>query len=295
MSERIGSGWDDCAGEGMRLFIDEHGRRRDGDLAVLALDLNLQRPDFDVADWLVKALGWVDLTLGEPRRRLSWRPSLLGFATAVAARDLVLDADPLAEIELRRWTDRWRSTIADGMAAAWALGDAIQPRRPAPSRWRITRRSLADLYRDRNQMLIEDLSRVAGRTVDRDTVADIVEGTTSGLLGMVECRGPGRPFHYLRVGRRVRLFDHPDAFIGRDLRDSSDPAFSAACVPSYREAMASGQPLVEDVEGPIRFADGRIHDVAYRRVLLRVSGSANAGAIVMKTSEHLRPIFPAGG
>jgi hypothetical protein len=277
----------------MRVFIDEHGRVRDGGVAAIALELGILRPGFDIAGWVVKALGWVDLSLGGPGRRLCWRPSQLRSATALAARNLVLDADPLAPIELVRWTNAWQSIAADGMAAAWALGEAIgQNRMDAPA-WTIVRRSIADLYRDRNLMLIEDLSRVAGRTIDRGMVTEIVDNTTSGFLGMVECRGPGRPFHYLRVGRSVRLFDHSDAFIGRDLRESSDPAFSTACVPSYREAMASGEPLVEDIEGRVRFADGRIHDVAYRRVLLRVGGSANGGAIVMKTSERFRPPTPA--
>ncbi|MBM3547884.1 MAG: hypothetical protein FJX54_13115 [Alphaproteobacteria bacterium] len=276
----------------MRVLVDEHGRVREGDLALVARELGILRADFDVATWVVKALGWVDLTLGAPRGRLCWRPSLLRHATAEAARDLVIKA-ALEDFELVRWTDRWKSSIGDGMAAAWALGEAINPRRPVRVPFRVTRRGIEDLYRDRNVSLIEDLSRVTGRIIDRATAADLVETTPSGLLGMVECRGPGRPFHYLRVGRCVRLFDHPGSYIGRDLRESSDPAFSAACVASYDAAMASGEPVVEDIEGEIQFAGGGTHHVAYRRVLLRVAGSANGGGIIMKTSQHLRAFLPA--
>jgi len=125
-------------------------------------------------------------------------------------------------------------------------------------------------------------------------VPELVATTPSGLLGMVECRGPRRPFHCLRVGRYVRLFDHPDAFIGRDLRESSDPpSRPQACRPIW-EAMRTGEPVVEDIEGAVQFADGRIHEIAYRCVLLRVAGTANGGAIVTKTSQHLRPCTSVG-
>lgn len=278
----------------MHLFVDEVGRIREGDVAAIARDLGLDRPDFDVSAWVVKALGWVELVLADARR-MRWRPSQLRPATARAARRLLLAADPLAPIELVRWTTGWRSAVVDGMAAAWALGEAIGARRPSRPSWQITRRRVADLFRDRNRSLIEDLSRVAARTIDRTSAVELVASTPSGLLGMVECRRRGQPFRYLGVGRRVQLFDRAEAFVGRDLRESSDPAFSAACVASYEAALVASEPLVEDVEGPIQFADGRTRDVAYRRVLVRVAGSGDGPAIIMKTSVPLRPFVPIDG
>lgn len=281
----------------MRTFIDEHGKVRAGRVAPIARELGITRPDFDLADWAIKALGWVELTLARPRRRIRWRPSLLGEAAAIEARRMVIDDDPLGPIELLRWTDRWHAEMADGMKAAWSLGEAIGRRTERPPTWRIVRRDVADLYRDHQLSLIEDLNRVVGRPIDRATAAEIAERTPSSLVGMVEQQGRGKPFRYLRIGRATPVFDRHEAFIGRDLRESSDPAFSATAVPSYELAASSDEPVVEDIEGPIQFADGRVRDVAYRRVLVRVSGSGAGPVIVMKASTWLRPlrtIAPAG-
>jgi hypothetical protein len=279
----------------MHLFVDQFGRTRDGDVAAIARELAIMRPDFDVAAWVVKALGWVEFVL-MGNRRMRWRPSQLRGETARTARRLLLEAGPLTPIELVRWTDAWRSATADGLEAAWALGEAIgSDAAIRPLRWRIIRRRPADLYRDRNRTLIEDLSRVAARTVDRAVAAEVVASASTGLLSTVECRRRGEPFHYLGVGRRERLFDRPEAFTGHDLRESSDPAFSAFCVPSYEAAMTTDEPVVEDIEGPIQFADGRTRDVAYRRVLVRVAGSGDGPAIIMRTSVPLRPFVPIDG
>ena len=273
----------------MRAFIDEHGGVRAGGIAPIAHELGLTRPDFDLADWVIKALGWVELTLSGRHRQVRWRPSKLSEATAIEARRLIIDTDPLAPVELQRWTGRWRAEITDGMRAAWALGEAIGRKAEPRPTWRVTRRDFGDLYRDHHLSLIEDLSRVAQRSIDRTSAAEVVETTPSGIIGMVERPGPGCPFTYIRVGRNVRLFDCPEAFVGRDLRESSDPAFSTACVPSYEAAAGSDGPLIEDVEGPVVLAGGRTVDLAYRRVLIRVSGGGNGPAIVMKTSAWLRP------
>lgn len=276
----------------MRAFIDEHGKVRAGRIAPIARELGISRPDFDPAGWVIKALGWVELTLSGRRRRVRWRPSLLCEATAIEARRLILEGDPLAPVELIRWTGRWHAEIGDGMQAAWALGEAIGRRSECKPTWRITRRSVSDLYRDHHLSLIGELSFVSGRRIDRATAAEIVERTPSSLIGMVEQERRGRPFRYLRIGRGTPVFDHHEAFIGRDLRESSDPAFSATAVPSYEIAASSGEPVIEDIEGPIQFADGRVRDVAYRRVLIRVSGTGGGPVIVMKASTWLRPLRP---
>lgn len=277
----------------MRWFIDERGQVRDGDTDAIATELGIVRPDFDVAAWAIKALGWIEFT-AKPRRSLRWRPSQLRSVTAATARELVIETDPLASIEMIRWVDGWKTTRTDGMVAAWTLGEAIKPGKVERSAWTITRRSVGDLYRDRNLPLIEDLSRIAGRMIDREAASEIAETAPSGRVGVVESRSLGKPFHYLRVGRRVRLFDKPEAFIGRDLRESSDPAFSAACVPSYEAAMVSDDPIVEDIEGPIQLADGRTIHVAYRRMLVRVDGRNRGPAIVMKSSFLLNEPESAG-
>jgi len=57
MSTRTTPGGGGRAGDRMRLFIDEHGHVREGGLAAIACELGIPRPDFDVATWVVKALG----------------------------------------------------------------------------------------------------------------------------------------------------------------------------------------------------------------------------------------------
>ena len=59
--------------------------------------------------------------------------------------------------------------------------------------------------------------------------------------------------------------------------------------------LAEARQLLHDDDGVhgvrVRI-DGRTRDIAYRRVLMRVAGSAKGPAIIMKTSEYLRPSAP---
>src|SRR6185436_17510929 len=102
------------------------------------------------------------LTLTPERRSVRWRPSQLRAATAIEARRRLFDSDPLAPVEMLRWTDGWRTETTDGLGVAWELGAAVRAggadRQPT---WQMVRRLVADLYRDRHPSLIEDLSRVA--------------------------------------------------------------------------------------------------------------------------------------
>jgi len=276
----------------MRIFIDERGGLRDGDIAPIAAELQVAQPDFDVPGWMIKVRGWVEVTMAPDRCRVRWRPTRISPRAARTARELLLQRGPLARIELERWTDRWRPETVDAVSAAWTLTEAGHVARTLPPAWRVVRRSVSDLYRDRNATMIEDMARVAGRTIDRASAAEIVANAPSGLVAMIERKGRNRPFHYIRIGDKTPFYGNHDAFIGRDLRESSDPAFSASAVPVFEEAAASDVPLVEDVEGAVQFADGRLHQVCYRRLLWRVAATPEGGATVMKTAAWLRRAVP---
>jgi len=276
----------------MRIFIDERGRPRDGDIAPLAAELRVTQPDFDIPGWMIKVRGWVEVTMALERCRVRWRPTRITPRAARRACDLLLQRGPLARIELERWTDRWRLETADSVSAAWILTEAGHVAKTLPPAWRILRRGVSDLYRDRNMTMVEDMARVAGRSVDRATAAQIVAAAPSGLVAMVERKGRGQPFHYIRIGDKTPFYADHDAFIGHDLRESSDPAFSACSVSAFEEAAATDMPVVEDVEGAVQFADGRLHQVCYRRLLWRVASGPDGAATVMKTSAWLRRAVP---
>jgi hypothetical protein len=276
----------------MRLFIDERGGLRDGDLAPIAAELQVAQPDFDVPGWVIKVRGWVEVTMSPDRCHVRWRPTRITPRAARTAREILLQRGPLARIELERWTDRWRLETADAVSAAWTLTEAGHVAKTLPPAWRVVRRNVSDLYRDRHMTMIEDMARVVGRGIDRTTAAEIVATTPSGLVAMVERKGRNRPFHYIRIGDRTPFYDNHEAYIGRDLRESSDPAFSASVVPIFEEAAATDVPVVEDVEGAVQFADGRLHQVCYRRLLWRVAASPDGAATIMKTAAWLRRAVP---
>lgn len=276
----------------MRIFIDERGGLRGGDIAPIAAELRVSQPDFDVPGWMIKVRGWVEITTIAERCRVRWRPTRITPRAARTAREVLLQRGPLARIELERWTDRWRLEEADAVSAAWTLTEAGHVAKSLPPPWRIVRRGVSDLYRDRNMTMIEDMARVAGRTIDRVTAAEIVAAVPSGLVAMVERKGRNQPFHYIRIGDKTPFYADHDAFIGRDLRESSDPAFSAYGVSVFEEAAETDVPVVEDIEGAVQFADGRLHQVCYRRLMWRVASGPDGAATVMKTSAWLRRTVP---
>ena len=254
--------------------------------------LGVRDPDFDVAAYAVKNFGWVEIGYGRRRMTVRLRPASVE-PTAIKFLKDVLKGTDKSEIMLSAWVETWKreryASPGDALARLGTLLGPADSRRNA--KFEAVSVSVEQIFRDKQINLIEHLQvwRSLMGCVELPVAQRLAINARDGRTGLIE-RSAERGTYVMRhVGTALRFHSQESRqrLIGSDVRDAPDPEYAAWCSLAYDAAIASGEPVIQDVNARVRTSKGGLLFMTYRRIVTSVS-TPSGSQLILVSSQPLQ-------
>jgi len=252
----------------MHVVVDDRGELWHAGSVELRRRLGDERPNFNVAEYAVRNLGFIDLHIRAQSLQVTCRPEFVNPISMVGLRYLLIDLQP-RRIMLKLFRDGWQYEIVAGvddvvdkienlakeaqrnffrrpLALSTIEGDKRLRFHKLLSAWRECEGSIAALPTS----LLEKAD-----ALDRSITVKL---GSSGRMSIVE-RGSGFGFYGLGW--------HSDA-IGRPFEEQPDQNYAAWLRDDYLESIGTAAPRFDWVDATIAAAPDLRRRVVYERLIL---------------------------
>ena len=279
----------------VHVMLDENGRVLSAHSREFQEALGVIVPDFDMAEYAVRNFGWIEVKIEEGHLSVRLSPRVAQSRALDAVYDL-LTTSPGGGVHLiLRLGDDWVSeTQESGGEAADRINQLVsQAHLRRSARFLAAQQPISVLFRDRKSALLDTLHRTlqlhgketaeaCSRFAEEDPA-----GLTSILVGRKESSGRKWPLRHLGRGIRFYSAEDRERLIGTDVRDSADRDYGEWCAQRYERAVASGDPLLEDVRAVVYRRNEPPFETSYRRLYVPL-GESSGEPIVLVTCELTR-------
>lgn len=234
--------------------------------------------DFDMADFAVRNLGWIEVRHELGRVHVKLSPRMAQAKALDAIYDFLMCLPTLAVVlHIRKdqvWDEElWESGL-DATARVSSLVSKVEL--SGMQRFVALRRPLSILFRDKQSSLVDVLYRT--RELQNGDGLDAMirfaesdpTGQTGFAVGTSERDGQvaWRTGHIGRALLRIYTEEERRRLVGSDIRNGPDREYASWCQLGYDRATATGEPLVEDVRALILRRNRSPVESVYRRVFI---------------------------
>lgn len=254
--------------------------------------------DFDMADFVVRNLGWIEARHepGQVHIRLAPR---MAQAKALDAIYDMLGCLPTMSVVLHVARGQvWeQEELTSGLDAATRIGGLVEKLDlSGTQRFVALRRPLSVLFRDKQSNLVDMLYRIRDLQQDEDIEAMVrfaeadPKAQTGIALGERSRAEGGRTVWKMgHIARSLRFYTEEDRrkLIGSELTKGPDRDYGSWCQMAYDRAVAAGEPLVEDVRALILRRNAPPLESCYRRLLVPLRGKSGK-TFILCTSEVMQ-------
>ena len=239
--------------------------------------------DFDMAEFAVRNLGWIEVRHEIGRVHIRLAPRMVQAKALDSLYDLLTCLPTLSVVLHVRRGQAWETEqrlsgldAAERITALVAKVDAfgtqrfVALRQPLSVLFRDKQSNLIDmLYKTRDLQQSDDLSAMI-RYAESDPTnsTSIAQSIDAGRIGTRTGWGIGH------LARALRLYSDEDRrnIIGSDLRNGVDREYASWCYLGYERAEAAGEPVVEDVRALVLRRNAAPLESTYRRILIPFKG-----------------------
>lgn len=280
------------AGSSLHIVYDEDGRIWSVGSPELRESLGYTVGDFDVAGFAVRCLGWVEVRHAPGKLHLRIAPRA-AQPKAIDGACQVLASSGQVEVVLSvRSGQEWVEETASTPVAALARLEALVSGPSANGqRFLSVRQPIAVLFRDKQRyllgMLQEARSLLGGTDVDAAVrfAASDATGRSSIAIGTPGQDGGRSRWSWQHIGSAIRFYtpEERSRLLGADIRKAPDAEYGEWCAEAYDRAIASGEPLIDDIRALVMRKTGAPVESRYRRLLVPFTGT-DGQSIVLVTS-----------
>lgn len=225
-------------------LIDDVGRERPWPGSRIRAELGGRAPDFDIADYAVRNLGYVAVAFSPRYLRVRLRPSLVSPPAAAALLTHIADRRP-GRVAISWLAESWRHEVVGNTRTAIArlgaifadgIGEGVDGRFVA------TRRSLGSVLATIRHPFAPLLNRWLDAALPDDLVTLLETHGLSHRSAIFERDGATGDFVFRHSGAGIRVYGAawPGNALGRRLQDMPDPAYGQWIGATYR--------MVDDVQ-----------------------------------------------
>lgn len=278
----------------LSIVVDDDGQV--WDVADPALHLRLGAvPDasFDLPGYLAQSAGWVAISVRASRLVVRLNP-LIAAPNAVTTLRSIMAATPSIPVALVALGTV--SMLGKGQEAQDKLTQklTIVPERVGP-RFTAQRFATTEVFRRQRRILLASLTR--GRSIShqrRITTETAVEIARADQLGrtsaakLVRTAGGGLACSHAWIGTALRWYSDSErkGLLGTDVRRSPDSAYMSWCAEAYGRAVASTEPMVEEVRALVHSRNGPPVDTRYLR-LIQTYEAGDGEWLILTTADNL--------
>lgn len=258
----------------MEYLIDPRGTWSRWPDENLAYRLGYPQPDFDLAGYAARNLGYVWLLIERGMTLMQFRAGMVSGQTVNALKPYLSKATADAPVALVYYASGWMEEVFVDPAALIARFQLVagmrEPRQREkfimrahePERWegieRGPLRELFGLWRERSGMF-------------DDRVHTFLQESGLAARTMLAVNEPGRGLCITYGGEGYAAYDNfrTRSVIGRSIADQPDREYGRWINQTYTECITNGAPHVTDVDAIIEQPEHDARRRRYRRVILR--------------------------
>ena len=276
-----------------RILIDDLGEEQSWPSPLLAAQLGAVGADFDVVDFAVRNLGYVEIVEKAGAVRLRFRPLIMSGRAVAALLYYVAQCNP--HRAALSWFDKaWRHEMHGDSKALLQRISAIlkDSQRTAPEEpFLATRRSLNTCLQPRNNRFAPLLRQwLSG--LRNESLQDFL--AANGLLdrAIIVARDGATGQYIIRhFGRGIRLYDQSWApvALGRRVQDQPDPDYGKWIGDVLQAVDESQSARCELVHARVRRLDGKIEPWRYERLIVPWVGADGQRMVVSVTQPNPGP------
>lgn len=283
----------------IHVVYDENGRVWAAGSSELREGLGYTSGDFDVGGFAVRCLGWVEVRHSPGRIHVRIAPKLVQ-PKALDALYSLLSTVPKSEVELSvRVSQSWERELVATALDATARIDALVhgPESDGGPRFVSIRQPVSVLFRDKQRYLINMLQEARdligsgdGAAAVRFADADTTGRTSVAVASPVKGEKHRTTWSWEHIGSALRFYtpDERRRIIGADIRKAPDAEYGDWCAQAYDRAIATGEPIIEDVRALVFRRNAASLESRYRRMLIPFTGFA--GRPVVLVTSDFRPL-----